>query len=307
MAFTQPYTAWFTDSHDTYIEFLHEVIRTPEDFDVKIPVEHDGFHHPHKTKHCVLIFFNSGSRDMKVGKNHSTYTSGDIFAVRPDEERCGRSIPCMLDRYYLHIHPDAFSSLKNGNSDLMGIFYNRKKYTRNKITLPFEETRQIHKILVSMDNAVRFGNKSTRDLICYAKTIEILNILNNNFKNISTIEQNKNALFLNILSYIENSYPESQIINNIVKNFGISRSSLWRLFKQEINTTPTVYLQKTRLENARLLLDEGHDITYTSTRCGFSDCSHFIKKFKEKYGVTPLNYKKSHKKPTVSKTPKSLI
>ena len=291
MAFTKPYTAHFSANQNIYIEFLHEVIRTPDDFDVKMPVDKEGFHYPHKTPYCVLIFFNSGSRDIKVGNNYDTYTAGDIFMVRPDEERCARGIPCMLDRYYLHIHPDAFLNLKNGTADLMGIFYNRKKNTKNKITLPFEQTNQIRKILNSIDNTIRFGNKSTRDLICYAKTIEILNILNNNCKN-ANVNTQKNSLFLNILSYIENSYPEPQIVSNIVKNFGISRSGLWRLFKEEMNTTPTQYLRKTRLENAKILLDEGYSVTHTATLCGFSDCSHFIKNFREKYKVTPLNYQK---------------
>lgn len=296
MAFTKPYIARFSQNQEKYIEFVHEVIRTPDDFELNMPMDKDGFHPPHKTDYCLLIFFNSGKRDIRAGKNHETYKSGDIFIARPDEERCARSIPCMLDRYYLHISPTAFSSLKNGETDLMGIFYDREKYTGNKITLPLEDFNHIHQILVSIDSEIRFGNKSTRDLICYAKSIEILNILNSNHKSISTFEQNKNTLLLNILSYIENSYSENQIINSITKSFGISRSSLWRLFKQEINTTPTKYLQKIRLENARNLLEDGYDITTTSSRCGFSDCSHFIKKFKEKYGVTPLNYKKNCKK-----------
>ncbi len=83
-------------------------------------------------------------------------------------------------------------------------------------------------------------------------------------------------------------------MQNIIKNFGISRSSLWRLFKSELNTTPNDFVYNTRLKNAALLLKRGYDVTTTAEMCGFSDCSHFIKKFKEHYKMTPLKYKKEN-------------
>lgn len=294
MAFTQPYTIHFSNSEKSWIQFLHEIIETPLDQEKIYFETSDGFCSPHINKnYCELIFFNSGSRDIRVGQYESVFKSGDILVVRPDEEHCGRSHNCVLDRYYIHISLDSFSDLKNAGNGIMGIFYDREKYSNNKITLMFEEQQHIQMLLMRLDNVVRFGDEKTKDLESYALVIEILSILNKHMNGIRDYKLQKSEFFLGILSYIENSYSDTDVISNVLKNFGISRSNLWRMFKKELNITPSEYLQKIRLENAKLILEQGYDVTSASIQCGFSDCSHFIRNFKDLYGITPLKYKKS--------------
>ena len=78
-------------------------------------------------------------------------------------------------------------------------------------------------------------------------------------------------------------------------------SHLNRLFKAEFNLSPTQYLQDFRLERAADLLKSSFlsikEIRYCS---GFSDKSVFIKKFKKKFGMLPLEYRNQ-----LSKTAKS--
>lgn len=294
MAFTQPYTIKFSDSEDVLLQFLHEIIETPLEQEKQIWEMSDGFYAPHiNGNYCELIFFNAGSRDVRVGNYESEFKAGDILVVRPDEEHCGRSHSCILDRYYIHISCNCFEGLKEEGKSLLGIFFDREKYTSNKITLHIEEQRQVQKLLMRLDNIVRFGDEITKDIESYAVIIRILSILNKHFNGIKDYKTQKSEFFLGILSYIENSYPDAEVMSCLLKNFGVSRSNLWRMFKEELNVTPNEYLQKVRLENAKLILAQGCDVTSTSIQCGFADCSHFIKKFKEKYGVTPLKYQKS--------------
>ena len=50
-----------------------------------------------------------------------------------------------------------------------------------------------------------------------------------------------------------------------------------------------------RLQKAEDLLQfTDFDLTYISQETGFCDCSHFIKAFKQKYGVTPRKYRMCH-------------
>jgi AraC-like DNA-binding protein len=42
-----------------------------------------------------------------------------------------------------------------------------------------------------------------------------------------------------------------------------------------------------RLARARRLLAEGKPATWVAYECGFSDQSHLIRRFKERYGVAP--------------------
>ena len=99
------------------IQFVHEI------FQVEIPPNTKStFRKTHQQDYCELIFFCAGVREIKIGEQIYTFQAGDILAVRPDEPHSSRNLPCMLDRYYLHIPPDTFSVLKDGDA-LMRVFY----------------------------------------------------------------------------------------------------------------------------------------------------------------------------------------
>ncbi|MBQ8526717.1 MAG: helix-turn-helix transcriptional regulator [Clostridia bacterium] len=288
MAFTQPYTINFSDSGDKYLQFLHEVINTPLPEEGKI-LDSEGFRPPHSQNFYELIFFNSGSRIIRVEQSQYSFGTGDIFAVGPGQKHSGKSTECNLDRYYIHISVNAFDHLKNSGGELMKIFLDKKGH---KITPSAEKRKMIFEYLRTVDSIVRFDKSSLKDINAYSCILRILALINEECRD--SVKDSKNELFLNVLSYIENSYNEKDVIENITSVFGISRSSLWRMFCSMLDTTPGKYLLEVRLKNAKLLLENGNDVTWTAMECGFSDCSHFIKRFKERYSVTPLKYKKAY-------------
>ena len=73
----------------------------------------------------------------------------------------------------------------------------------------------------------------------------------------------------------------------------MSRRSLERRFKQATGITPLSYLQKLRVEKAKLLLEEGtltfNEITYA---VGYEDISFFRKIFVRLTGLRPKEYQK---------------
>ncbi|MER5171150.1 helix-turn-helix domain-containing protein [Thioclava sp. GXIMD2076] len=76
-------------------------------------------------------------------------------------------------------------------------------------------------------------------------------------------------------------------IDAMVKDLGVSRRTLARLFAHE-DTTPTRWLWSQRLERARMMICEadGARITEIALACGFSDISHFSRAFKAEFGIT---------------------
>lgn len=120
----------------------------------------------------------------------------------------------------------------------------------------------------------------------------MLTALNGYYREKLLLSDVKDGLFEDILKYFESSYGSKYVIRDSLKRFVISRSTLWRLFKAHTDITPVQYVEKIRLENARLLLCNNVGILNISLICGFSDCSYFIRRFKIKYGLTPLQFKK---------------
>jgi transcriptional regulator GlxA family with amidase domain len=75
---------------------------------------------------------------------------------------------------------------------------------------------------------------------------------------------------------------------------GISTRQLERLFQDFLKDSPAGHFRKLRLRRARwLLLHTRRTITDIAQECGFSDSSHFAKRYKEFYGHAPNRDRKA--------------
>jgi transcriptional regulator GlxA family with amidase domain len=74
----------------------------------------------------------------------------------------------------------------------------------------------------------------------------------------------------------------------IAKMSGTSVRQLERAFMAAMNTSPNEFYRQMRLRYARwMLLNTARRVTDIAYECGFADSAHFIRVFKETYGVTP--------------------
>lgn len=93
-------------------------------------------------------------------------------------------------------------------------------------------------------------------------------------------------VFLNNLSY-------PWTVAEMASRVNVSVSHLNRLFKAEFDQSPMRHLQELRLEQAADLLKSSFLSVKEIRHCtGFTDKTVFIKNFKKKYGMLPLEYRK---------------
>jgi AraC-like DNA-binding protein len=77
-------------------------------------------------------------------------------------------------------------------------------------------------------------------------------------------------------------------LEELAKLSGRSLASFKRDFQQQYNSAPKKWINDQRLEHARmLLLHSGKNVTEVALECGFENIPHFIRIFKQKFGVTP--------------------
>lgn len=99
-----------------------------------------------------------------------------------------------------------------------------------------------------------------------------------------------------ILSFIKAHFAEQLTVADIAKAVGISRSECFKSFRFFTFKTPMEYILDYRLTRAAAMLYETDDtVLQICTRCGFSNSSYFGKRFRERYGVTPLAYRKKRR------------
>ena len=99
----------------------------------------------------------------------------------------------------------------------------------------------------------------------------------------------KNKIFKNI-------HNSAFSISEEVKRIGYNTDYFRRCFKEEVGCTPIEYLTKLRLQKAEGLLKDlrYNGIGIIAEQCGYDDYFYFSRSFKERYGISPREYRKAY-------------
>jgi len=91
---------------------------------------------------------------------------------------------------------------------------------------------------------------------------------------------------------IKSNYKEANTIEEIIVDIPSSRRNLVRRFKQVTGITPIEYLQKTRIEAAKQLLEHSkQNVMEVMLESGYNDLKSFRSLFKKNVGMTPTAYR----------------
>lgn len=97
-----------------------------------------------------------------------------------------------------------------------------------------------------------------------------------------------------MISYIQEHFSDNITIGDLTEHAHVSRSECFRAFHRYTGKKPMEYINEYRLlQAAGLLRDTSLSVSEIGSSCGFGSSSYFGKLFKEKYRVTPLEYRKS--------------
>ena len=94
------------------------------------------------------------------------------------------------------------------------------------------------------------------------------------------------------IDYIASRYSYSLSISDIASYVGVSRSTLFREFREELHTSPKEYLDRYRIRRASSLLRDT-DLTVASVAAsvGYDNGLYFSKAFRRMTGMTPTDYR----------------
>jgi AraC-like DNA-binding protein len=100
------------------------------------------------------------------------------------------------------------------------------------------------------------------------------------------------TIFEQIKKYLNLHICDKVTLVDISKNLGYTKQHIIRIFKENINITPMVYINNEKLSIAtKLLFETNYSIEKISTTCGFEDPNYFSRLFKKRYGLSPTKYK----------------
>ncbi|MBE6633935.1 MAG: helix-turn-helix domain-containing protein [Ruminococcaceae bacterium] len=94
--------------------------------------------------------------------------------------------------------------------------------------------------------------------------------------------------------YIREHYDSPLRLETLAALVDLSPNHFCRSFREITGQTPFTYLQQYRLQKAQYALKTTEmTVTEIAMHCGFHDASYFIRSFRETYGMTPKQFRRS--------------
>jgi len=99
-----------------------------------------------------------------------------------------------------------------------------------------------------------------------------------------------------VIEYIEQNIGKADIgVDDIAAVACVSRTQLAKKTKELFGITPVAFLREVRLQHAvKILMNSNKTVNEIAYESGFSDPKYFSKCFKQKFGLTPSDYKTAH-------------
>lgn len=109
------------------------------------------------------------------------------------------------------------------------------------------------------------------------------------------IKSNSSDLINRICSYIQDNYQQPLSLESIADVFSISAGYLGRVFKKNTNVNLSTYIQKTRIDHAKILITTSNLHTYEIAEAvGIQDPVYFSKLFKKCTGQRVRDFRANH-------------
>ena len=249
----------------------------------------------HTHDRCELYLFLSGKGSFWVEGNRYPLTSGDILLLRPFESHSIAIDPSVpYERVALHFHPSLIDEEDKEYGLLMSAFYDRGAGKNNLLHASDFDSDFVMTCFRRMkvrENNIKLNNMTH----LYPLLYEIYRTRSQ--KKDEPITEDE-PLSYQILQHINQHITDPLSLDDICKEFYISKSQLCRIFKKSVGSTVWNYITVKRLMIAIQQLSQGESPSVVCTRCGFSDYSVFWRAYRAQFGVSPKNdYLEAQKNP----------
>jgi len=238
---------------------------------------------PSHIHNCTELYLNiSGDVSFLVKNSIYPIEHGDIILSNAnDVHHCIYHSSCTHEHFCLWISSDE-------NDELISFI---EQSNQQHIVFPAEEKENLISLFFQLYSSLNAGDT----LFSSSYLLQILAMLKLQLsQTTSAHRETLPADFQKILDYINENFATITNICELTDIFFISIATLNRRFSKHLSFSPKAYLEAVKLSNAMRMLDNGKSVTQTYIDCGYSDCSHFIRNFKKKFGITPYKYKNHH-------------
>lgn len=260
-----------------------------------LQVAEPGPHVPIHWHEELEIIFPSVSGSLEIDGNHFPFEKGDILFVNPYElhATCIREPGPVC---HMLLRSDCFQFLHDA------VFFSAaRRIAEGELSFPTLLTHldtAYEKLLPLIRQMADMNPPANEAMTFHLASLffSILSILfaQNRLLSASPDDHTQGIRYVKqSIRYMYLHLDEKLYVPLLADSAGLSEGYFTRLFKKYTHMTPARFASELRLETACAHLASGCPVTESAQRVGMDNISHFIRLFKQKYGITPKVYQKS--------------
>ena len=243
------------------------------------PKKENFYMHTHES--CEVYYFIHGKGVFRIEGSAYPLKSGDIFILRNAESHyidIDENYP--YERMALHFDECLLTNIDPEKS-LLTPFYQRDGGKFNRFTHNDFKTNGYQ---IFLQNIITSTGENHIQII--TNLLPLLNELYLSFSSRNNTHD-RDPLEYQIVSYINSHITEHLCLDDICKEFFISKSQLCKIFKMATGSTVWDYIILKRLIYVKDLIHSGIVPTKAATMGGFTDYSVFYRNYRKKYNCSP--------------------
>lgn len=239
-----------------------------------------------------FAFISSGKKMWKSIHHSYEVNNGDMLFVKKGANLTHQFFDDEFCAIFIFIPDDFIKAFLKRNSTLLDTF--QKDLCHQDAVLRIDQDQLLENYCHSIQLYLSLAEKPNEQLLIL-KFEELLLSLFSNKKHQELTDyfislcQNQDYHMSRIM---EENFAYNLNLKNYAQLCHMSLSAFKKSFKQHYHNTPASWLKSKKLDLAvHHVLRSELSINQISLECGFEDTSHFIRVFKQKYRLTPLQYR----------------
>ncbi|MCU9615106.1 AraC family transcriptional regulator [Caldibacillus lycopersici] len=257
---------------------------------------------PHWHKEVEIVYVLKGTLNIGINDTILTMAAGEIRIINGGEVHYYLSSPDS-ERIVVMFDHSFFKDMRLINKEEHSLLQLLNGFEKSSLTWP-ESTvtrlqsliREIYEEMIQKEKGYLYAIKSKMyELILWLYRTVYSDEKSNQYQseaisNPKILIDNLNKIF----SFIEEHYQQKITIEDISQYLGFNPQYFTRYFKKLTGQTFVTFLNDYRLNKAKwILLNDDLQMIEVASLAGFHSVKTFHHLFKEKFGTSPLKYKKS--------------
>ncbi len=276
-------------------------VSRPMDFYVagKSILDADWMHYERIAHYYILYVIISGAFHLNIEGEEKSFYPGDVFILPPYARHVGFKTAATTF-YWLHFQLQDVQALDSDET----LDQLQSKCSDKQIVFPAQfHLPHAESSLILINQIIHNSSHTPQCLVNdYLGTAALLELQRQAAAHIAAEQAQKSRRFEEIVAYIDGNYRENLTVSSIARQFGYNEKYLVRLFQKHTRTSIKGYIIKTRLKVAEtLLLSTNDSMAMIAQQAGFSNEYYFMRRFKQEYNMTPLQYRNTYYQQIITK------